>query len=137
VHLLEVITEWIEGTATAIEVAGVAVTAAGSAFAVARTLLRPSPPQGRYKALREDVGRAILLGLELLVAADIIRTVSEDPTLEGVVVLALIVLVRTFLSFTLQLELDGRWPWQRAIPEAPPASSSRTRAADAEDRPAE
>ena len=56
----------------------------------------------------------ILLGLELLVAADIVRTVAVTPTLESVVVLAIIVLVRTFLSFSLEVELTGRWPWQRS-----------------------
>lgn len=64
----------------------------------------------------------ILIGLELLVAADIIRTVAVEPTLEGVAVLALIVIVRTFLSFSLEVELYGRWPWQRAESE----SESRT-----------
>jgi uncharacterized membrane protein len=62
---------------------------------------------------REGFGRAILLSLELLVAADIIRTLSEAPTLRGVIVLALIVLVRTFLSFTLEVELTGHWPWRK------------------------
>ena len=57
--------------------------------------------------------RSILLGLEFLVAADIIRTVAVSPTLPGVGVLAIIVLIRAFLSFTLELEIDGRWPWQR------------------------
>lgn len=72
-----------------------------------------------YRAFRQQLGRAILLGLELLVAADIIRTVSEIPTLEEVFVLAVIVLIRTFLSFTLEVELEGRWPWQK------PRSSER------------
>jgi uncharacterized membrane protein len=58
------------------------------------------------------VGRAILLGLEFLVGGDIIRTVAVSPTFTSVGVLALIVLVRTFLSFSLEVELDGRWPWQ-------------------------
>jgi len=66
-----------------------------------------------YRAFREDLGKAILLGLELLVAADIIRTVSHIPTLEQVAVLGGIVLIRTFLSFAIQVELDGRLPWKR------------------------
>jgi uncharacterized membrane protein len=66
-----------------------------------------------YRRFRQDVGRAILLGLELLVAADIIRTVAIRPTLESVGVLAGIVLVRTFLSFSLDVELTGVWPWRR------------------------
>lgn len=72
-----------------------------------------------FKHLRQQVGRAILLGLEFLVAADIIRTVSEVPTLTGVTVLAVIVLIRTFLSFTLQVELEGKWPWQGARTSPP------------------
>jgi uncharacterized membrane protein len=59
------------------------------------------------------MGRAILLGLEVLVAADIISTVALEPTLDSVIVLGIIVLIRTFLSWSLALELDGRWPWQR------------------------
>ncbi len=59
------------------------------------------------------LGRAILLGLELLVAADIIKTVAVTPTLDSVVVLAIIVLIRTFLSWALELEISGRWPWQK------------------------
>ena len=59
-------------------------------------------------------GRSILLGLEFLVAADIIRTVAVQPSLENVTVLGLIVFIRTFLSFSLEVEIDGRWPWQHA-----------------------
>lgn len=66
-----------------------------------------------YRLYRQRVGKAILLGLEFLVAADIIRTVAVEPTFRSVGVLAVIVLVRTFLSFTLEVELEGRWPWQR------------------------
>jgi uncharacterized membrane protein len=65
-----------------------------------------------YRQLRLDLGRGILLGLEFLVAADIIRTVAVTPTLEGVLILGLIVLIRTFLSMALEVELEGRWPWQ-------------------------
>jgi uncharacterized membrane protein len=61
-----------------------------------------------------DIGRAILLGLEVLVAADIIRTVAFTPTMESVLILAVIVAIRTFLSWSLALELEGRWPWQAA-----------------------
>jgi uncharacterized membrane protein len=65
-----------------------------------------------YRAYRQAVGKAILLGLEFLVAADIIRTVAVEPTFTSVGVLAIVVAVRTFLSFTLDVELQGRWPWQ-------------------------
>lgn len=66
-----------------------------------------------YTEFRHALGRAILLGLEFLVAADIILTVGETPTLRGVTVLAIIVLIRTFLSFTLEVELEGHWPWNK------------------------
>jgi len=66
-----------------------------------------------YTRFRRVLGRAILLGLELLVAADIIKTVAVTPTLESVGVLAIIVLIRTFLSWSLELEISGRWPWQK------------------------
>ena len=70
----------------------------------------PDVPESRK---RSDLGRAILLGLEFLVAADIINTVAIEPTLESIAVLAAIVLVRTFLSFALEAEIEGHWPWQR------------------------
>jgi uncharacterized membrane protein len=66
-----------------------------------------------YRSYRQLLGRSILLGLELLVAADIIRTVAVAPTYDSVGVLAIIVLIRTFLSFSLELEITGRWPWQK------------------------
>jgi uncharacterized membrane protein len=65
-----------------------------------------------YHDLRRDLGKAILVGLELLVAADIIRSVALDPTFATICVLGLIVVVRTFLSWSLELEVNGRWPWQ-------------------------
>jgi len=67
--------------------------------------------------LRSNFGRSILLGLEFLIAADIINTVAVTPTLQSVIVLGAIVLIRTFLSFSLELEIDGRWPWQRRAGE--------------------
>lgn len=66
----------------------------------------------RYQRYRQDLGRAILLGLEVLVAADIVRTVVFTPTMSSVIALAMIVVIRTFLSWSLALELEGRWPWQ-------------------------
>ena len=64
--------------------------------------------------MRGQIGRTLLLGLEILVAADIIETVALDPTLEHIATLGLLVLVRTFLSWSIILELEGRWPWQKA-----------------------
>lgn len=70
-----------------------------------------------YTALRNQIIRTLLLGLEVLVAADIIRTVAVSPTLMSVAVLAAIVAIRTFLSWSLILEMEGRWPWQKAPPQ--------------------
>jgi uncharacterized membrane protein len=92
---------------------------ASAAFALAQRDRRPGPPA--YRVYRQQVGKAILLGLEFLVAADIIRTVAVAPSFRGVGVLALVVAVRTFLSFTLDVELEGRWPWQSG--QAPPRPS--------------
>jgi len=97
----------------ALEGAGVAVVVAGTAIAILVALFqfaRRRSYKDSYRKLREGVGRAILLGLELLVGADIIRTVGETPTLRSVAVLGMVVLIRTFLSFTLEVELEGRWP---------------------------
>ncbi len=66
-----------------------------------------------YLGFRQGLGKALLLGLELLVAADIIRTVAVTPTLQSVIVLAFIVAIRTFLSWALEVEINGRWPWQQ------------------------
>src|SRR5687767_6779929 len=108
--------EWIILAGQVMEVAGVGVMILGAVLSLALLGLRRRRPRTikPYRQFRQDLGRSILLGLEFLVAADIIRTVSEKPTLQGVLVLGLIVVIRTFLSFTLTVELEGRWPWQRA-----------------------
>ena len=104
----------IHGVTRAVEVIGVAVLLLGAAVSGVRYArdLRQCPAGAAYKRLRSNLGRSILLGLELLVAADIINTVAIEPTLESLAVLAGIVLIRTFLSFSLEVEIDGRWPWQ-------------------------
>ncbi|HSN69969.1 MAG TPA: DUF1622 domain-containing protein [Steroidobacteraceae bacterium] len=94
---------------------GVLIIVVGAVIATARFLVHQrSDFSGAYRGYRQGLGRAILLGLELLVAGDIIRTVAVAPTLENVLILAVIVLIRTFLSMTLELEIEGRWPWKRA-----------------------
>ena len=106
----------MEGTGKAVDVAGVAAIVLGVIVAcliAARALLRQRRDQDIYHRYRQRLGRSILLGLELLVAADIIRTVAITPTFESVGVLGMIVLIRTFLSFSLELEITGRWPWQK------------------------
>lgn len=115
-----------ETLARGIELTGIAVMVVGGASALLAFLVRlflrrgqaeSSGEGGRgfeptYRDLRADLGRAILLGLEFLVAADIIGTVAVAPTFANLGVLALIVVIRTFLSFSLELEISGRWPWQ-------------------------
>ncbi len=104
----------VEGVGRAIDLAGVVAIAGGIALVLAlaaRSMARGEA--GIYDRFRQQLGRVILLGLELLVAADIIRTVAVTPTLASVVVLGVIVIVRTFLSFSLEVELTGQWPWQR------------------------
>ena len=103
----------MEIVGTSVDAAGVLVIVIGLVLATGRFLMRKTDGvNGPYRLYRQNLGRAILLGLELLVAGDIIRTVVVDPTLDNVIVLGLVVLIRTFLSTALQLELDGRWPWQ-------------------------
>ena len=101
----------MELVAKAIDILRVAIIVGGIVIATALVLRGVTTWDERFRAYRRGVGRAILLGLEFLVAADIIRTVAVSPTFRGVGVLAIIVLIRTFLSFTLELEIDGRWPW--------------------------
>jgi uncharacterized membrane protein len=101
-------------TGIVLDAAGVVIVAVGSLLSVARFLVRRGADFGQsYRLLRENVGRAILLALEFLIAGDIIRSVVVDPTVVNIVTLGLIVVIRTFLSMTLQLEVEGRWPWQR------------------------
>jgi uncharacterized membrane protein len=98
------------------EIAGVTVLVIGAliAFVHAAWTLRHEGPGAAYERARRGVGRAILLGLELLIIADIVLTITVDPTLESAAALGLIVLVRTFLSFSLEVELEGTLPWRRA-----------------------
>jgi uncharacterized membrane protein len=109
-----------------IEATGVAVIVLGAVVAIAVFLLRLARGGARgeiYHAFRTSLARAILLGLEFLVAADIIGTVAVEPTLQNLYVLGLIVLIRTFLSFSLEVEINGRWPWQEGRrAEQPPHS---------------
>ena len=99
---------------TAVDAVGVLIVAAGALVATARLLGRRAHNAGNYySSYRQDIGRAILLGLEFLIAGDIIRTVVVAPTIQNVLVLGLIVLIRTFLSMSLQLEIEGRLPWRR------------------------
>ncbi len=97
-----------------IDAAGVVVIVTGAAVAFVVTAIRLTRRDSDvYRRFRQQLGQTILLGLELLVAGDIVRTVAASPTLTSVAILAAIVLVRTFLSFSLEVEITGRWPWQK------------------------
>lgn len=109
---IEMFRNVVEQVGLVIDAMGVLVVVVGIVMAAIRLLTQASAPLGRYKQFRQDLGRGILLGLEFLVAADIIRTVAVTPTLESVLVLGLIVVIRTFLSLALQMEVEGRLPWQ-------------------------
>jgi uncharacterized membrane protein len=114
----------VETAGKVVDGAGVTVTILGALaamIAAGRRALRRDPDN--YRLFRRQLGRSILLGLELLVAADIIRTVAVTPTVRSVLVLGLIVLIRTFLSFSLELEITGRWPWQKQ-PDAKQAGAA-------------
>ena len=102
---------------TAVDGVGVFIVVGGALFATVRLAIRCTSGTGSYyMTYRQDVGRAILLGLEFLIAGDLIRTVVVAPTMQNVLVLGLIVLIRTFLSLSLQLEIEGRLPWHREVP---------------------
>jgi uncharacterized membrane protein len=110
-------TETMEQVARAVEVVGIVTLVLGLLLALfrgGRFLAGGQGGEEAYRVVRTVFGRSILLGLEFLVAADIIRTVAVDPSLENVGVLGIIVLIRTFLSFSLEVEIDGTWPWRRA-----------------------
>lgn len=85
----------------------------GSLLVAAIATLNPATRPGAYEALRRNLGRAILLGLEILIIGDIVRTIVVDPTLESVAVLGLIVVIRIVLSFSLEIEMEGTTPWNR------------------------
>jgi uncharacterized membrane protein len=116
----------VEGAGKVTDAGGVVLIIGGALFVsllFALRLARGQQGEDAYTSYRHGLGRAILLGLELLVAADIIRTVAVTPTFRSVGVLAAIVLIRTFLSMSLELEITGRWPWQHHAPiaaEPPP-----------------
>lgn len=101
----------MESIGNAIDTLGVLVIVVGAGYATLLFLARCLRPDA-YRQYRQNLAQAILLGLEILIAGDIIRTVAVAPTLENATVLGVIVLIRTFLSTTLQLEVEGRWPWQ-------------------------
>ena len=112
----QLISDVVPAVVQAIELVGVATIAGGAAITFAQffwAAARRQEMEEVVAALRTNLGRAILVGLEFLVAADIIHTVLIELTLESVAALAGIVIIRTLLSFSLETEIEGRWPWQR------------------------
>jgi uncharacterized membrane protein len=101
------VSEWIEILAIFVIAAAVVI----ALVVGARAALAVDAVAG-VEAVKRQIGRGLLLGLDLLIAADIIRTVTLEPTLENVSALGVLVLVRTFLAWSLVVELEGRWPWQ-------------------------
>ena len=99
----------VEGVGAAIMVVG----GLGALLVFALRALQPERAHESYSELRRNLGRCILVGLEVLIIADIVRTIIVDPTIESVVVLGTIVLIRILLSFSLEVEIDGVWPWRR------------------------
>ncbi|HUR36061.1 MAG TPA: DUF1622 domain-containing protein [Vicinamibacterales bacterium] len=114
----ELFREVIEASALGIEILAVAVIVVSISFGTVRFLLHVQRQKNdAYDGYKIFLGKSLLLGLEFLVAADIIRTVALDPTLNNVLLLALLVVVRTFLSWALVVEMEGRWPWTAAAAE--------------------
>ncbi len=119
-ELIERALDMVEYVALAIELLAVCVIAVGVVYAVGSFVIARSGNrllQGYNRQFRARLGNSLLIGLEILVAADIIRTVALEPTLTNVAILGILVLVRTFLSWSLVVEIEGRWPWQASRTE--------------------
>lgn len=111
-----------ETVTSVFEIAGVVAMAAGFVVAIAlgiHSFVTNRDGRAAFTTLRDSIGLAILLGLEILVAADLVRTVTSTPSLTDAVVLGIVVLIRTVLSFSLQIEIEGIVPWKRALLTAP------------------
>ena len=112
---LEIVRDGIEIVALLIELLAVAIIVAAIAYATWRAAsesLKQKRFEEAYAQYKGQLGRSLLLGLEILIAADVIRTVALEPTLSSVTVLGVLIIIRTFLSWSLILEMEGRWPWQ-------------------------
>jgi len=112
---MDMIRDLIELAAQAIETFAVAIIVIAIVHGTIRYLIRINQQAGdAYKRFKAQLGKALLLVLEILVAADIIRTVALDPSLQNIMILGLLVIIRTFLSWSVVVEIEGRWPWQGA-----------------------
>jgi uncharacterized membrane protein len=125
----------MERAVNGFEIAGVAILVVGSLLALVRAAVNlRRGPQAAYQRARDDVGRAILLGLEVLIIADIVLTITVEQTVESALTLGLIVLVRTFLSFSLEIELEGTLPWRRGSTASGPAARQKPTATGGDER---
>ena len=112
--MISLLAHYIDLIAKIVEVVGVLIMFCGLVFAFYKAIRSAARfTHDTYVDIRQTVGKSILLGLEVLIAADIMQTVVTEPTLRSVLVLGFIVLIRTFLSLSLQVELEGRFPWQK------------------------
>ena len=128
------ITDWVENAATGIELLAVVIIVAVILTATISYVSRIFTQRANaitYKNYRQQVARALLLGLEILVAADVIRTVALEPTLQNVLVLGLLVVIRTFLGWSLVVEIEERWPWQPVRAETEESHSIPTETVEA------
>lgn len=115
---METIKQLIDWSATGIEVATVLLLVLAITFGTLRFFIRMRAQSDAYSQYRVHLGKTLILSLEFLVAADIIRTVALEETLENVAILGLLVVIRTFLSWSLSVEIEGHWPWSNVPNEA-------------------
>ena len=112
---LSPIQQWIEFVSLGIEILAIAIIVVAIVYGTGRYLLEATrrPPQAEaYDHYKVRLGKSLLLGLEILVAADVVRTVALEPSIESVTILGILVVIRTFLSWSLVVEIEDRWPWQ-------------------------
>jgi len=120
--------ETIADVVKVVEAVGATVMVIGGAAALVAAIPAAIDPRRRataYQSLRRNLGRVILLGLEVLIIGDIVRTIVVEPTINGVVVLGIIVVIRIVLSFALEVEIDGRWPWTQTRQNHPPTPGDK------------
>ena len=138
-EVLRTIRAVIEWSALAIEILGATVIVAGVLrVAITRGTVRylfQLDRPGAYERYKHQMGRSLLLGLEFLVAGDVVRTVALEPTLVNVAVLGVLVLIRTFLSWSLCVEIEGRWPWQPRAESSRAATTSERQASETPGKP--
>lgn len=112
------VASWIEIVGEVVDIVGVSVILLGITLAfieLSRGFVKHLQVPNRFVLLRNRIGKALLLGLEILVAADVIRTVALQPTLQNLIILGVLIVIRTALSWTLFLDVENRWPWQKAL----------------------